>query len=248
MKACAAAAHFARAARTEIRRLAALAETFGRVRQPQDRPDLVAQEQHRDDQQDRRRADHPEQEDLRIRRIGGAALGEHAHHRVVELDPDFDQVGAADGVDPERPADLPAELHRQRLVEQREERFRAGRRHIADGQKIDHQPEPLLRDAAQLRAVLVLRIALVDVDQRGDVLHHGGGQPPRHRVPVPLHEHERDHRLQNHHRHDHDQQRAGVETGRHPALERVAHPAIGARRRGPRRCGSASGRCRACSC
>ena len=188
------AAHFARAARPEIRRLAALAKTFGGVRQPQDRLDLVAQEQHRDDQQDRGRAEHPEDEDLRIRGIGGAALGEDAHHGVVELDADFDQVGAADGVDPERPADLPAELHRQRLVEQREERLWPGRRHVADGQEIDHQLQPLLRDAPQLRAVLVLRIVLVDVDQAGDVLHHGGRQPPRHRVPVPLHEHERDHR------------------------------------------------------
>ena len=38
-----------------------------------------------------------------------------------------------------------------------------------------------------------------------------------------------------HHRHDHDQERAGIEAGRHPALERVAGPAIGLRRRGPRR-------------
>ena len=133
------AAHFARAAGPEVRRLAALAEAFGGVRQPQDRLDLVAQEQHRDDQQDRGGADHPEQEDLRIRGIGRAALGEDAHHGVVELDADFDQVGAADGVDPERLADLAAELHRERLVEQREERLRAGRRHVADGQEIDHQ-------------------------------------------------------------------------------------------------------------
>ena len=127
------------------------------------------------------------------------------------------------------PADLAAELHRQRLVEQREERLWSRRRHVAGGQEIDHQPQALLGDAAHLRAVLVLRIALVDVDQAGDVLHHGGRQAPRHRVPVPLHEHEGDHRLQDHHRHDHDQQRARIEAGRHPALERVAHPAIGGR-------------------
>ena len=104
--------------------------------------------------------------------------------------------------------------------------FGPGWRHVADGEKIDHELQPL-PDAAQLRAVLVLRIGLVDVDQAGDVLHHGCRQPPRHRVPVPLHEHERHDRLQDHHRHDHDQQRAGIEAGRHPALERVAHPAIG---------------------
>ncbi|OIQ64827.1 hypothetical protein GALL_536210 [mine drainage metagenome] len=221
------AAHLARPAGAEVGRLASLAEALGGIRKTQDRFDLVAQEQHRHDQKDRRCADHPEQEDLRIRGIGGAALGEDAHHRVIELNADFDQVGAADGVDPERFGYLPAQLTRERLVEQREERLRAGRRHVADGEEIHYQPQPLLGDAPQLRAVLVLRIALVDVDQGGDILHHRRREMPRHRVPVPFHEHERHHRLQHHHRHDHDQERAGIKPGRHPALERVAHPAIG---------------------
>ena len=39
-------AHLARAAGTEVD-LAPLAEAFGRLRQPQDRPDLVAQEERR---------------------------------------------------------------------------------------------------------------------------------------------------------------------------------------------------------
>ena len=112
------AADFACPAGPEIRRLAPFAETFSGICQPQDRPDLVAQEQHRNDQQDRGGADHPEQEDLRIRGIGRAAFGENPHHGVVELDADFNQIGAADGIDPERPRNLPAELHRQRLVEQ----------------------------------------------------------------------------------------------------------------------------------
>ena len=108
------APHLARAAGPEVRRLAALAKTFGSIRQPQDRPDLVAQEQHRDDQEDRRRAQHPEDEDLGIGSVGGAALGIDTHHRVIELDADFHQVGAADGIDPERSADLAAKLHRER--------------------------------------------------------------------------------------------------------------------------------------
>ena len=57
------APHLARAARTEIRHFAALAETFGGVGQPQDRLDLVAQEDDGDADQHRRGADHPEQED-----------------------------------------------------------------------------------------------------------------------------------------------------------------------------------------
>ena len=53
------AAHLARAARLEARHVAPLAETFRSVREPQDRLDLVAQEQNRHEQQHQRRADHP---------------------------------------------------------------------------------------------------------------------------------------------------------------------------------------------
>ena len=46
------AADFARAARTEIRHLAALAESFRRVRQAHDRPDLITQEKDGDREHD----------------------------------------------------------------------------------------------------------------------------------------------------------------------------------------------------
>ena len=203
------AAHLARAARPEVRRLAALAEAFRGVGEPQDRLDLVAQEADGDRQQHQRGADHPEQENLRVRGVGGAAPGEHAHHRVVELDADLDERGAADGVDPERPADLLAKLDRQRLVEQREERLRPRRRHVGQRQEIDGQPHAILRDLAQPRVVVLLRIDLGDLGQRRDVAHHRGGQVPRHQVPVPLHEHEGDDRLQDHHRRDDDQRARG---------------------------------------
>ncbi len=85
---------------------AALAEGLGGVGQPQDRLDLVAQEQDRDGEQQGRSADHPEQEDVRVGGVGLAALGEDAQHRLVELDADLDQVRVADRVDPERLADL----------------------------------------------------------------------------------------------------------------------------------------------
>ena len=76
------------------------------------------------------------------------------------------------------------------------------------GSKSTVKAEPLLRDAVHVRVIGVLRIALVDVDQRGDVLHDGCRQPLRHRVPVALHEHEGDDRLQQDHRRDDDEQRA----------------------------------------
>ena len=132
------APHLARAARAEVRHLAPLAEALGRIRERQDRSDLVAQEQDRDAEQDHRGAHHPHQEDVGVGRVGGAAPGEHPHHRVVEQDADLDQRRAADRIDPERPLDLLADLLRQRLIEQREERLGSGRRQIGAGQEVDH--------------------------------------------------------------------------------------------------------------
>ena len=166
------AANLARAARTEVRDLAPFAEAFGGVREPQDRPDLVAQEQNRDGDQHQRGADHPQQEDMGIGDIGRAPRREHAHHRIVELDADLEQCRAADGIDPERAADLPPDLIRERLVHQREKRFRSRRRQFVHGQEVDDQTKLVLRDAAQLRVIGVLGKDLVDFDQGGDVLHH----------------------------------------------------------------------------
>ena len=145
------APHLARAARPEVGDLAPLAEAFGGIGEPQNRPDLVAQEQHRHRDQHQRGAHHPSQKDVRVRDIGGTARREDPHHRVVELDADLEQCRAPDRIDPERPADLLSDLLRQRLIDQREERLRPRRRQLVDRQEIDHQPEFLLRDAAHLR-------------------------------------------------------------------------------------------------
>jgi hypothetical protein len=209
---------------TEVRYLASLAETLRRVGQPQDGADLVAQEQNRDEQQERRGADHPEQEDLRVRGISRAAASEHPHHRVIELDANLDERRAPDRIDPEWPPDLLAQLDRERLVEQGEERFWSGRRHFGGRQEIDHEPEPVARDAPDLPAIRILRIGLVDVHQRRDVLHHGGGEALGDRIPMPLHEHEGDHRLQDHHRGDDDQQRTGIEALRQNVIEPAPDP------------------------
>src|SRR5262249_30764316 len=86
-------------------------------------------------------------------------------------------------------------------------------------QKIDHQAEALLCDAPDLRLVGILRVASVDVDQRGDVLDHAGGKPLRDDIPVAFHEDESDYRLQDYHWRDDDEQRARVEALRHDAVE-----------------------------
>ena len=151
-----------------------LAEAFRCIGEAKNGTDLVAQEQHCDDHEDERGAHHPTQENVGVRNIGCAARGEHAHDCIIKQDADLQQCGASDGVDPERTADLAADLPRERLVEQREERLWPRRGHVARREEIDDEPEPLLRDALELRAILVLRISLIDVDQARDILHHGG--------------------------------------------------------------------------
>ncbi len=215
------APHLARAARTEVRHFAALAEALGGVGEAQDRPDLVAQKGDRDSEQHDRRAHHPQQEDVGVRRVGRVAAGEHPHHRVVEPHPDLNQRRAPHRIDPEWPADLPADLLRERLVEQREERLRPRRRHLGHRQEIDPQAELFLGQAADLR-LLGQREGRVNIDERADVLHHGAREPLRDGVPMALHERERDHRLQDHHRHDDDQESASVEALRHHAAQREA--------------------------
>ena len=140
-----------------------------------------------------------------IGHVGDAARRQHAHHRVVELDPDLDQRRASHRVDPERPAHLLAQLLRERLVDQREERLRPRRRQLGDRQEVDHEAELLLRDAAQLRVIRLLRIELVHLDQGRDILHHASGQPLSDEIVMALHEHEGDHGLQDHHRRNDDQ-------------------------------------------
>src|SRR5206468_10355346 len=116
------------------------------------------------------------------------AASEYAQHRVVELDTDLDQRRAADGIDPEGLANATAHFVGERLVEQREERFRTWRWHLGDGEEINDKAKLFLRDAFDLRLIGALRIGCVEVDQRGDVLHHGGGEARGYGVPVPLHE------------------------------------------------------------
>ena len=99
-------AHFARAARPKLG-VAPLAESFRRRREPQDRLDLIAQEADGDDDQHEGSAEHPENEDIGIRGIGGAAIGDHAQDRMIEQNPDLDEIRAAHRIEPERPADLP---------------------------------------------------------------------------------------------------------------------------------------------
>ena len=83
--------------------------------------------------------------------------------------------------------------------------------------------------------VPILRIALVDVDERRDVGGHRGGQAARDELVMPLHEHIGDDGLQQDDRRDDDDERARIKALRQEAAEpahrhgRAAHSA-GSRR------------------
>ena len=202
-------AHLAGAARRKAGHRAALAEGVDRRRQAQDRADLVAQEDDGDGEQHDRGRHHPPDEDERIGDIGLGARGEDAQHVVVELDADLDQARAADGVDPERLADLARDLLAEHAVERREERLGAGRRQRLGRQHGDVEAHALAGDAGDGLEIGILRIAVEDVDDGGDLADHGGGELGGDQLPVALHEDEGDQRLEQHDRRDDDDQRAG---------------------------------------
>ncbi len=205
----------ARAARLEVvRHRPPFAEGIHRLGEPQNGPDLVAQEQDRDREQDDRRAHHPEQEDVRVRGIGLRAYREEAQDGIHMLHADLDVPRLPDSVDPERAFDLTRDFPRERPVEQIEERLLPRFRQVSRRQDLHRQVQPVARDADDL-VVFVGRRGLVDVDQRGDVARGRLREAPRHVLPVALHEHEGDHAFEHDDRRDDDDERAGVEALRH---------------------------------
>ena len=148
-----------------------------------------------------------------------------------KLEADLDDRRAAERVDPERQTDLLADLVRQRRIKLVEKRLRSGRRQQRLRQEIDDQPQPVLGDAAELRAISALRVGFVDVDQGRDLARHRGREIVVDQAPLPLNEHKGDHRLQHHHRQDDDQQRAGIKSFRQRQLEPLGEAVPGTRNR-----------------
>jgi hypothetical protein len=52
---------------------------------------------------------------MRVGRIGLAAPRQDAQHLVLHLDANLDEIGVADGVDPEGAADLPGDFLAERM-------------------------------------------------------------------------------------------------------------------------------------
>ena len=203
-------AHLARTLWPEFE-IAALAEVLGGDRKAQNRADLIAQKGDGDADQHQRRAEHPHQEDMRIRRIDGVAVGDDAQHRIIEQDLDFDEIGASDRVDPVGAVELAGEFARQGIVEQREKGLRQRGRQFLLRQDVDVELKAVGGDLAQFDAAAFARIGIVEIDDGADILDDAGRQAERDRLPMAFHEEIGDHRLQDHHRQDDDQQRACVE-------------------------------------
>ena len=223
-------AHLAGAAGTEVfGHGAALAEFVGRIREPQDGADLVAQKQDRHGEQDHRSADHPQQEDVGVRRVSLRAGGDEAQDRVVMLDTDLDVARLADGVDPERPVDALADLVGQRSIEQAEERLRARFRQVPRWQNLQRQTQLVTRqfDDRCLGCLTWWRL-LVDLDECCDVACGGFRQTTGDGLPVTLHEDEGDDTFEHDDRCDDDYECAGVKALGHDVgdpLERISQTA-----------------------
>jgi hypothetical protein len=86
------APHLGRPRRPEVRHVAPLAEGLSRVGQAFDRPDLIAQEQDRDTEQDERGSHAPQHPHMCVRRHDALAVGENVHHRPVELNANIDLI------------------------------------------------------------------------------------------------------------------------------------------------------------
>ncbi len=128
---------------------------------------MAAQEKDRDAEQNERRADHPDEEDMRVGRVGLISPCEDAQRLVVQLNPDFDQRSVAISVDPEGPADLCGDLVCQNGIENREEGLRARGRQFGFLFDIDAEIELLACDVDDALIIVLLRICLDQFDDCG---------------------------------------------------------------------------------
>ena len=224
----------ARAMRAEIE-IAALAEILRRAREPQDRPDLVAQEDDRDREQNdhRRRASRERRcgRSPRRRACGASPACSTRSPRStrISIRPDRPTVSSQNGsrswvlislgsVRVSGSSAAKNDLRHRR-------RQRTGGQHVAS---MRNRSDARLR---QKGVVLAGRQPLIEVRQRADVARHRRGEAVRDQLPVMLHEGEGDRGLQQHHRQDDDQQRALVEAFRkhvrkaaRAAPPQLAHP------------------------
>ena len=82
------------------------------------------------------------------------------------------EIGSADGVDPEGLADLPGNLLTDGAVERREERLRFDDRQWLQRKDRQVELELIAGDPDQLGKFGVLRIGVEDLDDSGDVGNH----------------------------------------------------------------------------
>ena len=76
---------FARAMRTKVK-ISAFAEILRRLGQAQNGPNLIAEKNDRDRQEDNHRPQHPEHENVGVRLIGERAARHQAEHSASEID------------------------------------------------------------------------------------------------------------------------------------------------------------------
>ncbi len=207
-------AHLARALGLEVGDVAALAERFGGLGEAADGPHLLAQEEDRDAEQQRRSADHPQNDDVDRRGEQPLARRREVHHAVGELDADRDVVGIGRGVDAEGPAQIVGKRVVKRVLED------PGPGRGGDAAHADVGLEARLDRPAFARLLeheeVVVRVGEVaaELDHRGDLARQREREPPADALPMVREQDIARDELHDDDRHREDQQRAAEQRSR----------------------------------
>ena len=147
-------------------RLLALAETLGCARQCQDGPDLSAEKQDRDGEQDERGPDHPDQEDMGVGGVGAIAPGHQRQDPLaVHQDANFHIAAVDAGVEPEGAGDLLGQLFGQRRIKDRKSWRRSrGGQQLAGCDGGDGETEMIARDAQDVGLIVGAGVAFQKID------------------------------------------------------------------------------------
>ena len=106
---------------------------------------------------------------MRVGGIGLAAQGKNPQHLVIKQYADFNEIGIADGVDPERAIDLFSKFRRQDVVEYGEERLRTGGGQGLKRQDGHVERQSLVGNLDEFFKIVRLRIGFDHADDGRDI-------------------------------------------------------------------------------
>ena len=201
-------ANLARAVRFEPGHRLAAPERLGRIGQPFDGPDLIADEQDGHAHQKHRRDRQPQDEDMGLGRYGPFARGDDAKHALRLLHLNVDIGGIARGVEPVGAVQTRIQRPVQHSVDHSDGAAPRLGRQGAAFLKHDGQGHGAFGPVGQLVQIGQGRVVLIALDRPGDVAGQPFRQTRGHGLPVGVEEDPGHRHLHHQHRQDDDQQRA----------------------------------------